>query len=325
MPAEQAKPEAAPPETRLVEADPASRPEPNLPGFHSRFATVGGIRLHYVTGGDADGDVVVLLAGFPESWFAWRKLMPLLAGACRIIAPDLPGQGDSDRPLDGYDTKSLATTVHDLLQQLGVTRYFMVAHDVGAWVAYPFAALFGNEVRRLVLLDAGIPGITLPESLPTDPERSWRTWHFAFHAIQDLPEILIGGREREYLDWFLRRKTANPETFSNADIEEYLRIFKKAGGLRAGLAYYRAAALSARQNKILSDAGKLRMPILALGSDQGSIADMASPLRAFAEDVRGGIIANCGHFLPEEQPEALAREIASFFELTTALSPTDPP
>ena len=313
MPADLTGSAAEPRDARLVQAALGSRPEPSLPGFRSQFATVRGIRLHYVTGGRADGEVLVLLAGFPESWFAWRKLIPHLAGTYRIIAPDLPGQGDSDRPPDGYDTQCLATTMHDLLQQLGIGRCSMVAHDVGAWVAYTFAALFAEQVRRLVLLDAGIPGITLPESLPTDPERAWRTWHFTFHALPDLPEILIGGREREYLDWFLRRKTANPETFSDADLDEYLRVFKKAGGLRAGLAFYRAAALSARQNRTLNKAGKLRMPILALGSDQGSIADMASPLRPFAEDVRGGVIANCGHFLPEEQPEALAHELTSFF------------
>ncbi len=297
---------------RVIETFPSSRPVDGLEGFDHRFETVGGVRLHYVTGGKPDGDVVVLLAGFPESWFAWRKLMPLLATAYKIVAPDLPGQGDSDRPLGGYDTQTLATRVHELLQQLGIGQYALVAHDVGAWVAYPYAALFGDEVRRLVLMDAGIPGITLPEALPTAPDRAWRTWHFAFHSLPDLPEMLIAGREPAYLDWFLRRKTANPETFSDADIAEYLRTFVKDGGLRAGLAYYRAATLSAQQNRELSAKAKLQMPVLALGSDQGSIADMASPLKAFAEDVHGAVIANCGHFLPEEQPAAVAGELIAF-------------
>ncbi len=308
-----AQPKPVPSSARLIDTSPTSWPDAALAGFEHRFATVGGVRLHYVTGGKPDGEVIVLLAGFPESWFAWRKVMPLLASSYRIIAPDLPGQGDSDRPQGGYDTQTLAAAVHGLLRQLGVDRCCMAAHDVGAWVAYPYAALFGGEVRRLVLMDAGIPGITLPDALPTDPERAWRTWHFAFHALPDLPEMLIAGREREYLDWFLRRKTANPEAFSDADIGEYLRVFTKVGGLRAGLAYYRAAAQSARQNRDLSAKGRLAMPLLALGADQGSIADMASPLRAYADDVRGGVVANCGHFIPEEQPEAAARELAAFF------------
>ena len=298
---------------RLAATSPASHPVAGLDGFEHRFETVDGVRLHYVTGGNPDGDVLVLLAGFPQSWFSWRKVMLRLAPAYRIIAPDLPGQGDSDRPADGYDTRSLAVAVHGLLHRIGVARYFLAGHDIGAWVAYPFAALYGDEVRRLALLDAGIPGITLPDALPTAPDKAWRTWHFAFHAVADLPEMLIGGRERAYLDWFLRRKTANPLAFSDADIEEYLRVFLKDGGLRAGLAYYRAAGQSARQNRELGAAGKLRMPVLALGADQGSIPDMATPLRTFAETVEGVTITACGHFLAEEQPDAVAAELRAFF------------
>ncbi|QNB15159.1 alpha/beta hydrolase [Paraburkholderia tropica] len=298
---------------RIVDPGPASSPDAVLVGFEHRYATVDGIRLHYVTGGKSDGDVLVLLAGFPESWYAWRKVMPILGERYRIIAPDLPGQGDSDRPLDVYDTQSLATVLHALLGKLGVSRYDLAAHDVGAWVAYPYAALFGDEVKRLALFDAGIPGITLPDALPLAPERAWRTWHFAFHAVADLPEVLIEGKERAYLDWFLRRKTANPQTFLDTDLDEYERVFKKDGGLRAGLAYYRAAAESARQNRALSARGKLGMPVLALSADHGSIADMAAPLRPYAESVEGVMIAQCGHFLPEEQPVAVAAELMRFF------------
>ena len=299
---------------RMVRAEPSARPVSGLDGFEHRFHTVGGVRLHHVVGGRVDGDVVLLLAGFPESWYAWRRVMPLLGATRRIIAPDLPGQGDSDRPAEGYDTRALATAVHELLLKLGIGRYDLVGHDIGAWVAFAQAALFGNEVRRLVLMDAGIPGITLPDALPAAPDKAWRTWHFAFHAIPDLPETLIAGREREYLDWFLRRKTANPDTFGDADLEEYLRVFRRDGGLRAGLAYYRAAALSARQNRELCGGGELAMPVLALGADEGSIPDMATPLRAVAADVRGGTIPFCGHFLPEEQPVAVANELIAFLE-----------
>ncbi|HEX7339095.1 MAG TPA: alpha/beta hydrolase [Rhodanobacteraceae bacterium] len=299
--------------TSTVHPEPVAFPVAGLPGFGHRFDTVDGIRLHSVTGGKADGEVVVLLAGYPQSWFAWRRIMPALGERYRVVVPDLPGQGDSDRPAGGYDTLSLATVLHALLARQGVRRYHLAAHDVGAWVAYPHAALFGDEVRRLALLDAGIPGITLPDALPVAPEKAWRTWHFAFHVIPDLPEQLIGGRERVYLEWFLRRKTADPQTFSDADVDEYLRVFTREGGLRAGLAYYRAAAESARQNRELSARGKLSMPLLALSADQGSIPDMAGPLRAFATDVRGVTIARCGHFLPEEQPVAVADVLSEFF------------
>lgn len=298
---------------RMVDPGPASLPDTQLDGFEHRFEMVDGIRLHYVTGGKVDGETVVLLAGYPQSWFAWRKVMPLLATRYRVVAPDLPGQGDSDRPLDGYDTQTLATRLHALLRKLDVQRCYLAAHDVGAWVAYPYAALFGDTVMRLALLDAGIPGITLPDALPIAPERAWRTWHFAFHAIPDLPELLIEGKERAYLDWFLRRKTANPQTFSEADMDEYARVFTCEGGLRAGLAYYRAADESARQNRVLSAKGKLQMPVLALSADQGSIPNMAAPLEACATNVEGVTIGHCGHFLPEEQPAAVAAELTRFF------------
>ncbi|MEX3965811.1 alpha/beta fold hydrolase [Paraburkholderia sp. EG286B] len=302
--------------SRIIDHGPASLADSILPGFTHRFETIEGTRLHYVIGGNQDGETIVLLAGYPESWFAWRKVMPLLAERYRVIAPDLPGQGDSDRPQGGYDTQSVATALHALLGKLGARRYHLAAHDVGAWVAYPYAALFGDEVSSLALLDAGIPGITLPEALPVAPERAWRTWHFAFHAVPDLPELLIAGKERVYLEWFLRRKTANPQTFTDADIDEYLRVFTKEGGLRAGLAYYRAADVSARQNRELGSRGKLRMPVLALSADQGSIADMAGPLHLYADEVQGATLAHCGHFLPEEQPAAVAEALLRFFGQT---------
>ena len=292
-----------------VTTAPFSSPEATLAGFHHHYASVDGVRMHYVCGGNPEGEVLLLLAGFPQSWFAWRRVMHALKETFWLVAPDLPGQGDSDRPETGYDTQSLAQKTH------GHKSYFLVAHDVGAWVAYPYSALYRDEVKRLALLDAGIPGITLPDTLPVTPDKSWKTWHFAFHTLPDLPEALITGNERLYLDWFLRRKTAAPDAFSEEDISEYLRVFLKSGGLRAGLAYYRSVTVSAEQNRELNRQGKLQMPLLAVSADQGSIPDMAVPLRAFAENVTGIIIANSGHFIPEEQPEALARELHTFFTM----------
>jgi pimeloyl-ACP methyl ester carboxylesterase len=282
-------------------------------GFESQYETIEGVRLHYVAGGRTEAPVVVLLAGFPESWFAWREVLPLLARDFRVVVADLPGQGDSDKPLSGYDTGSVGDAVHALVTRLGIDQYALVGHDIGAWVAFAQASRHAAAVRRLVLLDAGIPGVTLPDATPLAPDKSWRTWHFAFHMLPDLPETLITGREREYLDWFLRRKTANPMTFTDADLEEYRRILTAPGGLRASLAYYRALPLSAEQNKAaLAKGGPLPMPLLAVSADQGSIPDMAAPLRAHAADVRGVVIARSGHFIPEEQPAALARELIAF-------------
>ncbi|AEX54617.1 HAD superfamily hydrolase [Rahnella aquatilis CIP 78.65 = ATCC 33071] len=299
----------------VVSAAPFAVADLTLSGFTHRYATVDGVRLHYVSGGNPQGKVLLLLAGFPQTWYAWRNVMKALAEDFWLVAPDLPGQGDSDRPQTGYDTQSLAQKIHGLMQLLGHKRYSLAAHDVGAWVAYPYAAMYGGEVQRLALLDAGIPGITLPDALPVTPDKSWKTWHFAFHTLPDLPEALIAGNERVYLDWFLRRKTAAPDAFTDDDISEYLRVFLKSGGLRAGLAYYRSVTESAEQNRELNRRGKLKMPVLAVSADQGSIPDMAIPLHAFAENVTGIIIPHSGHFIPDEQPEALARELHNFFTM----------
>lgn len=282
-------------------------------GFAHAFATVDGLRFHFVVGGAEAARTVVLLAGFPESWYAWRMVMPPLGERFRLIAVDLPGQGDSDRPLDGYDTRTVAERVHGLLRHLGVGRYGLAAHDVGAWVAFPYALLYGDEVEALALMDAGIPGITLPDMLPTSPDKAWKTWHFAFHAVADLPETLIEGRERAYLEWFFRHKTADPSCYGEEEMAEYLRVFRAPGGLRAGLAFYRAAARSAAQNRDLTRAGKLAMPVLGLSADQGTIADVAASLRPFASDVRGETIPDCGHFQPEERPGPVADALTRFF------------
>jgi pimeloyl-ACP methyl ester carboxylesterase len=287
---------------------------PSAPvGFAHRFARVNGLRFHFVTGGaNAERDVV-LLAGFPESWFAWRHVMPILGERFRVVAIDLPGQGDSDRPIDGYDTQTVAERVHQLVRHLGLSRYSLAAHDVGAWVAFPYALLFGDEIDSLVVMDAGIPGITLPDMLPSAPDKAWKTWHFAFHAVADLPETLIEGRERAYLEWFFRHKTADPTCYGETEIAEYLRIFCAPGGMRAGLSFYRAAARSAEQNRALVKQGKLKMPVLGLSADQGSIPDIAATLRPFASDVHGETIAHCGHFQSEEQPQAVADALLRFF------------
>ena len=296
----------------LIIAPPTLRPDPLFPAFEHRFCTLNGHRLHYVVGGEEGAPTILLLTGFPQSWFAWRHVIAHLSAKFRVIALDLPGQGDSDRPSAGYDTLTVAGEVKAFLNHIEVPCCSVVAHDIGAWVAFSLAASDPETVERLVLLDAGIPGVTLPDTLPVAADRAWRTWHFAFHVVDDLPEALITGRERVYLEWFLRRKTANPQTFSDHDIDEYVRVFAKDGGLRAGLAFYRDVGRSASQNRELVAQARLPMPVLAVGADQGSIADMAGPLRMFADNVTGYTISNCGHFIPEEQPEALADVLRSF-------------
>ena len=187
--------------------------------FRHRMVSAAGIRFHLVEGGA--GPMVILMAGFPQSWYAWRRVMPILADRYTVVAIDLPGQGDSDKPAGGYDTRTTGERVNALIKTLGHDRYFMAGHDIGSWVAYPYAARYESEVARLVLLDANIPGVTLRPSIQLGCEQSWRNWHFLFNTIPDLPEALLQGRERVLIEWFFQRKTANPAgTFTTADIDE---------------------------------------------------------------------------------------------------------
>ncbi|MGY0490205.1 alpha/beta fold hydrolase [Streptomyces sp. WG-D5] len=287
-------------------------PLPDLPGFAHHWVDAGGVRLHAVEGGRPDGPAVVLLAGFPQTWWAWRTVMPHLAGRFRVIAIDLPGQGHSERPDISYDTHTVAAHVHATVEALGVPSYWLVAHDIGAWVAFSLALKQRSRLHGLALLDAGIPGITLPDAVPTDPEHAWKTWHFAFHLVPDLPETLLAGRERAYVDWFLKTKARSSDTFDDTEIDHYAASVAADGGLRASLAYYRDAAESARRNHEALERQRLTVPVLGISGSHGSIPDMAASLKPWADRVTGVVVPDAGHFIPEEQPAAVAAALVDF-------------
>ncbi|MGQ4513263.1 alpha/beta fold hydrolase [Streptomyces sp. DW26H14] len=287
-------------------------PLPDLAGFTHRWVDADGVRLHAVEGGPPAGPAVVLLAGFPQTWWAWRKVMPGLADRFHVIAVDLPGQGHSERPPRGYDTHTVATHVHAAVEALGVSDYWLAAHDVGAWVAFSLALKFESRLRGVALLDAGIPGITLPEAIPTDPDLAWKTWHFAFHLVPDLPETLLAGRERDYVGWFLKVKALSPDTFDDTDLDHYAAAVAADGGLRASLAYYRDAAESARGNHASLRRRHLTVPVLGISSSHGSIPDMAASISPWADDTTGVVVPGAGHFIPDEQPEAVAAALTDF-------------
>lgn len=284
----------------------------DLAGFTHRWVDAGGVRLHAVEGGQPNGPAVVLLAGFPQTWWAWRKVMPGLADRFHVIAIDLPGQGHSERPDGSYDTHTVAAYVHAAVQALGVSTYWLAAHDIGAWVAFSLALKYESRLRGLALLDAGIPGITLPDTIPTDPEVAWKTWHFAFHLVPDLPETLLTGREREYVGWFLKAKALASDTFDDTEIEQYAAAITADGGLRASLAYYRDAAESARKNHEALEQRHLTVPVLGISSSHGSIPDMAASIRPWADNATGIVVPDAGHFIPDEQPDAVAAALAGF-------------
>jgi len=273
------------------------------------YADLGDVRLHYVTAGQ--GFPVVLLHGWPQSWYEWRHIIPGLADRFRVIAPDLRGLGDSSRPAGGYDKKTIGGDIWRLVHDaLGVPEFHLVGHDWGGPTAYAVAAAHPEAVKKLAILDVTIPGDGSPNI-----SQGGKRWHHAFHQTSDLPEALVSGREDVYFGWFYRNYGARPDAMSDADIAEYLRVYRQPGALRAGFSFYRAIPQDIADNAATVVRFKLPMPVLALGGDRswGRGMEVVESLRRVAEDVQGGVIENCGHWMPEEQPADLLQRLLTFF------------
>jgi len=284
--------------------------------FHHDAVAVKGVRLHFVEGGS--GAPIFLVPGWPQSWYAWRYVMPLFTAAGRrVIALDPRGMGDSDRPASGYEMRTVAADLHGFVEALGLTAngpIDVVGHDIGTWIGYFYASEWPDDVKRLAVFDAAIPGITPPPpaSIPST-EVNLKTWHFAFNRLDDLPEILLQGREREFLTWLFRVKSTRPWTITAADLDEYVRINAAPGATRAALSYYRhklgpegLAHSRARAER------KLAIPMLAFGAESGVGTMLLDTMRLVATDVRGGVFEGCGHYMPEEAPRAVADQVISF-------------
>ena len=273
------------------------------------------LRLARVTlhvAGAGSGVPVVLLHGWPQTWQAWRKVIPLLAGRYRLIVPDLPGLGDSSQPAGGYDKKTIASDLQEMCERLELGRFHLVGHDWGGPTAFALACAMPAAVRSLAILDVTIPGIG------PDISQGGRRWHHAFHMTPELPERLVQGREREYLSWFYREFSWQRDAIEEVDVDEYVRCYSRPGALRAGFEYYRTIPGDAADNRaILASGFRLPMPALALGGARtearGRGEEPLESLRAIATDVRGGVLPDCGHFIPEEQPELLAARLLDFF------------
>ena len=281
--------------------------------FTHRMATVNnGTQIHYVIGGQ--GDPVVLLHGWPETWYAWRNIMPALAQNYTVIAPDLRGLGDSSKPPTGYDGKTVAEDIHQLVTQLGFNTIFLVGHDIGAFVVYPYAAAHPTEVKRLVVMEVPPPinGIFPPPSLAVP------LWWLFFQQTLDVPEALTQGKEMTYLSWFYQNLAYNPAAITQEAINEYVSHYSAPGGMRAGFEYYRAIPQDAIQNENYSKTN-LTMPVLALGAGYipafGGNPNTAAQdvMKILAQNVTGIIVPDAGHFIPEEQPDVVVKLLNNFF------------
>jgi pimeloyl-ACP methyl ester carboxylesterase len=238
--------------------------------------------------------------------------MPLLADRFRLIAPDLRGLGDSGRPYHGYDKKTLAADLWQLMHgHLGIDRFAVVGHDFGSPVAFRVAADHPDAVTHLVLLDVGVIG-DRPPGAPGGMAPKW--WHL-FHQVPNLPEALVAGRERVYLEHTVTAIADNP-VFIDADFVEYTRTLSQPGAFRATCEYYRAIAQDTADNRALFETGfKLPMPTLGLGGGgpNGRGDDVVESLRLVATHAEGGAIAGCGHWIAEEKPEELSARLGAFF------------
>jgi pimeloyl-ACP methyl ester carboxylesterase len=270
---------------------------------------VNNITLHYVIGGH--GDPILLLHGWPETWYEWRHIIPtLIANNYTVIVPDMRGLGDSEKPQTGYDKKTIAEDVYQLVKKLGFSKIYLVAHDWGGPVAYSYAAAHSQDVRKMIIVDVPLPGFGVEESANFSPNGFW---HLSFHAVRDLPEKLINGQEDIYLNWFYDHYTYNQSAITSEDRQEYIKQYSKPGALRAGFEYYRAIFEDAQNNKEYAKQ-KLDMPILTIGGEAGVGNLTTTSFQMVANDVTGITLPNTGHFIPEERPNFVTKQILEFFK-----------
>ena len=272
--------------------------------IQSRFATVNGVRLHYLIAGA--GDPVILLHGYAETSHMWRPLMLELAKTHTVVAPDLRGAGQSSTPAAGYTKAEMAQDIHALMRKLGYEHIQIVGHDIGLMVAYAYAAQYSSEVDRIALMDAFLPGVG-------DWRNVWLMrdlWHFHFYG--KTPLALVHGRERIYFEHFWNDFAANPKhSVPERDRRVYTKAYARPGGMRAGFEYFRAFEKDARDFTRFTQT-PLSMPMLVLTGEKASGEGLIQQARLVATNVEGVVVRNSGHWLMEEAPHQVIPKLVEF-------------
>ena len=291
-----------------------------VPGFQMRVEQVNGVTLQYWIGGDRRGPPVLLWHGFLGSSYSWHSVMPLLARAGYfVLAPDMRGYGDSSKPDGnaGYDGKTLADDFRLLTQQIGFRageRLLIIAHDMGAPPALLWAAHHPREIAGLMYLEAPVmlSGV-LSKIITYTPEamKNGSMWWWILPLANDVPQRLIVGNERAFLTWFYKFETADPSAFPPEAVNEYLRTFSGTEGVLGALGLYRTAFETIALTEPLT-ANKVKVPIAAFGGDKSLGGKVKQMMELVADQVTGGEISGCGHFIPEEAPEQLMRHFEDF-------------
>lgn len=296
------------------------------PVAHHR-ARVNGIRMHYVTAGQ--GEPLLLLHGTPKTHYYWYRLIPLLSEHFFIVAPDLRGFGDTDKPEaeEGYDSLTNARDLHELMHTLGHDRYFIHGEDRGAEYAYVMAAVYRDEVRALSFCEMLLSGDLLERHSDFTCENVSRRfnqdgvwlWHIPFLWLPDIPEMLITGKEREYWGYFMKQETWDPATFEAEAVEEWISCLEAPGGLKGVLNSYRATMKNGEINNRLRDE-KLTLPVMAIGGREFMGEHVSRQIETrVTEPVRSIVFEQCGHSLALEAAEKLAEELKQFFLNTVSV------
>jgi pimeloyl-ACP methyl ester carboxylesterase len=272
--------------------------------FVSHTADIDGVKLHYTSGGH--GAALILLHGYAETSRMWTPILPLLGEKFTVIAPDLPGIGDSSIPADGLDMKTAAIRIHALARSLGVEKARVVGHDIGLMVAYAYAAQFPTEVEKLVVMDAFLPGVDGWEAVYNNPG----IWHFRFNG--STPEALVQGRERTYFEHFWSNFAADKtRSIPEADRKAYTEAYSRAGRMRAGWAYFVSFQQAAKDFAKLSQS-KLTMPVLAIGGEKSLGEVLGQQMKLVATDVTVVVLKDTGHWILEENTKGTTEALVKF-------------
>jgi pimeloyl-ACP methyl ester carboxylesterase len=270
----------------------------------SHTVPIEGVKLHYLTAGH--GPTLILLHGYTQTSRMWKPIIPLLAEKFNVIAPDLPGIGDSAIPKDGLDMKTAAIRIHALAKSLGIEKARVVGHDIGLMVAYAYAAQFPTETEKLVLMDAFLPGVAGWETAYNHPG----IWHFRFNG--PTPEALVRGRERIYFEHFWNNFAADKKrSLSKADRAAYTAAYARPGRMRAGWAYFVSFGQAAKDFAQLSQM-KLSMPALAIGGDKADGELLGQQMNIVASDAQVVVLKKTGHWVLEENPKGTTDALMNF-------------
>jgi pimeloyl-ACP methyl ester carboxylesterase len=292
--------------TLLIASFPArTQSQARLPtGFASKDADVDGLKLQYTMGGH--GPAVVLLHGFAETSRMWMPILPVLGEKFTVIAPDLPGIGDSSIPATGINMKDAATSIHSLVRKLGIEKARVVGHDIGLMVAYAYAAQFPSEVEKLAVMDAFLPGVEGWEPIYNSPS----IWHFRFNGPK--PEALVAGREQIYFSFFWDDLAADKNrSLPEADRKAYIDAYSRPGRMRAAWQYFVSWPQTAKDFAELSRT-KLAMPVLSIGGEKSLGKELGQQMKLVATSVTVIVLPDTGHWILEERPKETTQALVNF-------------